>query len=186
MWNWDLLVSLVFVSAGSVIMFFGILKARNLFKIIPFIPKNHQTFIEKNLTVHRILMVIFLVGYVLFAVALPSDLFSVSHLLVSAIMFLGALFVFLTVRLQTRMLSELQTTLHGLLPICAHCKKILCDDKSPENSKAWTEIESYVMDHSDTDFSHGICPDCMEKYYPEYATRIQQQMRGRSIEGSLN
>jgi len=186
MWSWDLLLSLVFVVSGAIIMFLGILKARNLFKIIPFIPKNHQPFITKNLSIHRILMVVFLAGYLLFAVALPSNFFYVSHLLVSAIMLLGAFFVFLTVRLQTRMLSELQTTLHGLLPICAHCKKILCDDKSPENSRAWTEIESYVMDHSDTDFSHGICPDCMEKYYPKYAGKMQQEMQDESVEGRLN
>lgn len=186
MWNWDLFVSRAFVVSGAIIMFLGILKARNLVKIIPFIPKSHQPFIAKNLSIHRILLVAFLIGYILFAVALPSDFFYMSHLLVSTILFLGAFFVFLTVRLQSRMLSELQTTLHGLLPICAHCKKILCDDKSPESSKAWTEIETYVMDHSDTDFSHGICPDCMEKYYPEYANRIQQELRKNRFENNLN
>jgi hypothetical protein len=51
--------------------------------------------------------------------------------------------------------------LSGLLPICASCKKIR-DDKG-----YWTQIESYIRDHSEAEFSHGICPDCLKKLYPE-------------------
>lgn len=53
-------------------------------------------------------------------------------------------------------------TLHGILPICSHCKKIR-NDKG-----AWTQIEEYIGAHSDIQFSHGICPDCLRKFYPEY------------------
>ena len=52
-------------------------------------------------------------------------------------------------------------TLRGLLPICSSCKKIR-DDKG-----YWNQIESYISDHSDADFSHSICPDCVKKLYPE-------------------
>jgi len=52
-------------------------------------------------------------------------------------------------------------TLRGLLPICAGCKRIR-DDKG-----YWNQIEVYVRDHSDADFSHGFCPECIEKLYPE-------------------
>jgi len=52
--------------------------------------------------------------------------------------------------------------LSGLLPICASCKKIR-DDKG-----YWTQIESYIRDHSEADFSHGICPECAKKLYPEF------------------
>ncbi len=52
-------------------------------------------------------------------------------------------------------------TLKGLLPICASCKKIR-DDQG-----YWTQIESYLYKHSDAEFSHGICPDCAKKLYPE-------------------
>lgn len=51
--------------------------------------------------------------------------------------------------------------LSGLIPICACCKKIR-DDKG-----YWNQIESYIRDHSEADFSHGICPDCARKEYPE-------------------
>ncbi len=50
-------------------------------------------------------------------------------------------------------------TLKGMLPICANCKKIR-DDKG-----YWKQIESYIEDHSDALFSHGICPDCTEELY---------------------
>ena len=50
--------------------------------------------------------------------------------------------------------------LGGLLPICASCKKIR-DDKG-----YWKQIEEYIRAHSEAEFSHGICPDCMQKLYP--------------------
>jgi PAS domain S-box-containing protein len=56
-------------------------------------------------------------------------------------------------------------TLRGLLPICAHCKKIR-DDQG-----YWQQIESYVTQHSDADFTHGICPTCFETHYPELTRR---------------
>lgn len=50
-------------------------------------------------------------------------------------------------------------TLSGLLPICAGCKKIR-DDKG-----YWAQVEEYVMAHTDAKFSHGLCPDCVPKYF---------------------
>ena len=51
--------------------------------------------------------------------------------------------------------------LSGLLPICANCKKIR-DDKG-----YWSQVESYVQQHSEAKFSHGMCPDCIKKWYPD-------------------
>ena len=68
-----------------------------------------------------------------------------------------------------RLISELREALakvkklSGLLPMCASCKKIR-DDKG-----YWNQLEAYVRDHSEADFSHGICPECAKKLYPEYA-----------------
>ena len=50
-------------------------------------------------------------------------------------------------------------TLQGILPICMHCHKIRTDDK------AWQRLESYIEVHSDAKFSHGLCPECLEKHY---------------------
>ena len=50
-------------------------------------------------------------------------------------------------------------TLRGFLPICANCKKIR-DDRG-----YWTRIETYISMHSEAEFSHGLCPECMVKLY---------------------
>ena len=57
-----------------------------------------------------------------------------------------------------RSMTEVKT-LKGFLPICAHCKKIR-DDKG-----YWTQIETYISAQTDAEFSHGICPECSEKFY---------------------
>jgi len=53
--------------------------------------------------------------------------------------------------------------LSGLLPICAGCKQI----RDPQGH--WTQVENYVQDHSEATFSHGLCPACLPKYFPEDA-----------------
>lgn len=64
--------------------------------------------------------------------------------------------------------EELQTmlarvkTLSGLLPICASCKKIRDDHGY------WQQVEVYLREHADVDFSHGLCPDCAQRLYPEF------------------
>jgi PAS domain-containing protein len=76
-----------------------------------------------------------------------------------------------------RTIAELQDalqkvkTLSGLLPICASCKKIR-DDKG-----YWNHVESYIEHHSAAQFSHGICPDCVRKLYPEIADSVEAAIR---------
>lgn len=53
-------------------------------------------------------------------------------------------------------------TLGALLPICADCKKIR------EENGSWTPIEEYIRDHSESEFSHGLCPECAKTLYPEF------------------
>jgi len=69
-------------------------------------------------------------------------------------------------RLQ-KALDEVRT-LRGIVPICSNCKKIR-DDKG-----FWNQVESYISDHTEAEFSHGICPDCVKKLYPEYNKKIQE------------
>ncbi len=51
--------------------------------------------------------------------------------------------------------------LHGILPICSFCRQIRSDDGH------WSNIEEYVKKHTSAQFSHGVCPQCMKKNYPE-------------------
>ena len=53
-------------------------------------------------------------------------------------------------------------TLSGLIPICASCKKIR-DDRG-----YWKQVEAYIQEHTEAEFSHGICPECAKRLYPNY------------------
>lgn len=68
------------------------------------------------------------------------------------------------IRQLRRALSEVKT-LSGLLPICSHCKKVR-DDRG-----YWQQIDAFITEHSDLFFSHGLCPDCLARHYPEYNAR---------------
>jgi PAS domain S-box-containing protein len=68
-----------------------------------------------------------------------------------------------------RLIRELQDTLakvkqlSGMLPICSSCKQI-------RNDKGyWSQVEVYIRDNSEAEFTHGICPECMKKLYPDFA-----------------
>ena len=63
-------------------------------------------------------------------------------------------------RERKQLLDEIKV-LQGIIPICSHCKKIR-DDKG-----YWKEVESYISDHSDASFTHGICPECIKELYPK-------------------
>lgn len=63
--------------------------------------------------------------------------------------------------LYTRRLLRRIKSLEGMLPICARCKRIRDDQGN------WQPMESYISNRSQADFTHGICPECSEKLYPE-------------------
>ena len=63
--------------------------------------------------------------------------------------------------LQLKAAVEKVKTLSGLLPMCANCRKIR------DQQGNWNSLEKYVREHSEADFTHGICPQCREALYPE-------------------
>ena len=75
-----------------------------------------------------------------------------------------------------RLIVELQEaltsvkTLKGLIPICASCKKVR-DDQG-----YWTQLETYLKEHSDAEFSHGLCLECMRKLYPDLSGKVEERL----------
>ncbi|MBI5605354.1 MAG: response regulator [Deltaproteobacteria bacterium] len=68
-------------------------------------------------------------------------------------------------------LSKIKT-LSGLLPICSSCKKIR-DDQG-----YWNQLETYIHEHSEAEFTHGLCPECIKEFFPEvYEKRYGQEKR---------
>jgi DNA-binding response OmpR family regulator len=59
-------------------------------------------------------------------------------------------------------------TLQGLIPICMHCHKTRNDQQH------WERLEMYISEHTDAEFSHGLCPDCMKKYYGVLLPELSQ------------
>lgn len=88
--------------------------------------------------------------------------------LVNRFLALFAIWVVATLSMQRRSMHDEREkswlevkTLRGFLPICAACKNIR-DDKG-----YWNRIESYIKEHSEVEFTHGLCPDCAKRLYPE-------------------
>jgi hypothetical protein len=79
----------------------------------------------------------------------------------------GLTFVTWVLLQKARLMRELSVALEdvrrlsGLLPICMHCKSIR------ESDGSWSRLEQYVATHSEASFTHGICPHCMHKHYPD-------------------
>ncbi len=71
-----------------------------------------------------------------------------------------------------QLIVELQEALHevktlrGMIPICSFCKKIR-DDKG-----YWNQVEVYVKKHTEANFSHSFCPECVKKHYPEFVDKL--------------
>ncbi|UCD66643.1 MAG: MCP four helix bundle domain-containing protein [Deltaproteobacteria bacterium] len=97
-----------------------------------------------------------------------------SYILILFGILLSAVVAFFTIKhvlaaevANQKLVSELNTTLEeiktlrGVIPICSHCKDIRNDEGQ------WDQLEEYIRDHSDAEFSHGICPDCKKKYYSD-------------------
>jgi len=82
-------------------------------------------------------------------------------------------------RERDKLILELQQALAevkklgGLLPICSSCKKIR-DDRG-----YWHQVEQYIAAHSEAQFSHGVCEDCMRKLYPGLADEVIARVKGR-------
>ena len=77
-----------------------------------------------------------------------------------------------------RLIAELQKTLaaiktlHGIIPICSSCKKIRDDEGS------WKQLETYISEHTDAAFSHGVCTECAKKLYPGYFEKKESTGKG--------
>jgi len=65
---------------------------------------------------------------------------------------------------QNRALNEEIRVLRGIVPICSFCKRIRSDNN------AWEQLESYITQHSEAQFSHGLCPECAQEHYREFFT----------------
>lgn len=157
------IVSCFLLFFGTVIMLISLMRTKELKKLMPFVPDRHRGHLLRYLLLHRGLIVFFLFGYILVLVAVAVNYSLVSEFVLSIILFFGSIFVFTVITVQSRLLFEVQNTLQGILPICAHCKKIRIEGGDSRDRKAWKSIENYISEKTDVGFSHGYCPECFEE-----------------------
>ena len=92
------------------------------------------------------------------------------HLLFLAVSFL---LIFLLGRKLVLQIDALQDSLQhirkleGLVPICANCKRIRDEGANPFDQASWTSIEKYIRERTDAEFTHGLCPECAKRLYPD-------------------
>lgn len=71
------------------------------------------------------------------------------------------------------------TYLEGILPVCASCKQIR------DESGHWHQIETYIHERSAVEFSHGICPECCKKLYPELSLKKMERLKKNRIQAQF-
>ncbi|EKD27304.1 MAG: hypothetical protein ACD_79C00765G0004 [uncultured bacterium] len=89
-------------------------------------------------------------------------------LILTIFSFASVIYLGIILKNQTEVLNKHKTKiemLESFLPICSHCKKIRTDNNTPEDPNSWIAVETYFNIKNQVEFSHGICPDCLGKYY---------------------
>ncbi len=110
------------------------------------------------------LILLFLI-YILSRIGVLEGAYSGSESLAALAVYTFSAYIFFSYELSRNRYRKEINVLEGLLPICSYCKKIR--DKKGH----WHQMENYLNDEADIDFSHGICPDCMSVHHPEYKRR---------------
>lgn len=79
----------------------------------------------------------------------------------------GSLITYYLFKIKTlnKELQQRVNTLESVLPICSYCKKIRKPKTDWKNSNSWQHLESYISDRTSSQFTHGVCPDCMIKLH---------------------
>ncbi|MBA3830830.1 MAG: hypothetical protein H0X34_02840 [Chthoniobacterales bacterium] len=79
--------------------------------------------------------------------------------LIRGVVLVGLAVLVSRVAQQNAQLARRVKQLEGLIPICAHCKRILDEEKH------WTRLETYIVERSQAEFTHGVCPECAKIHY---------------------
>ena len=134
---------------------------------------------QSNIQSHTVILIYFICPlFLLFLLTFCNEYFDLPHylfgdvktslnqrkgeiILETCTFFFTLMFLFYT---RMKLIKRIRI-LEGIIPICLYCKKIRSNDD-------WVLTKQYIRDHSLADFSHGICPECLKKFYPDYADKI--------------
>jgi len=163
----ELLASIALILVGTFTIAVSLRLLRGVLDALPLVSQPHRSWLRRLIRAHRSLMLFFLFGYLATAAAFALDWHLVGRIFVGLVFAMGALFVYLGVTIQTRLVGEILTTMERLVPICANCKRIRHANRNPYDIASWTPVEAYFAEAHQTQFTHGLCPDCTAKFFPE-------------------
>ncbi len=105
----------------------------------------------------------------------------INIILYSTYLLIFIIFAVLTINaiIQLKSAATYISQLEKFIPICAKCKKIREPDGQADNQKSWTGIEKYIEEHTESKFSHGLCPDCTEEIYGKYEWYKRQKRKNK-------
>lgn len=155
------------VGVGAMIMALSLLRFRSVLGALPFVSRDTRNWVRHLIQMHGALIVIFLAAYVVTALAFADGWPIVGELFIGAVFIFGALFVYLGLSIQSRLVGELLQTVGNLIPICAECRKVRLPDTDPARMDSWQPVDLVFRGASESLFSHGICPDCAAKLASE-------------------
>lgn len=166
------LFSVAMIISGATIMAFNLWESRKLLVMTPFLAEKNQASMIKKIDLLQCLMIFFLMGYGIVAISFLNNINIVGEVFVGVVFLFGAIFVFISNRIQTKMLIEAKNTLSGLLPICSSCKKMRSPSCDPKKQESWQPLEVFISKRTSVDFTHSICPECLKKQFPDQAENI--------------
>jgi len=156
-------ISSALIVAGAVIMLVSIVRTKDLLAAAPLIRSERRGAIVQLLRLHRLLMMFFLAGYVVVAVSFLLERYMVGRAFVGVVFLFGAAFVLLGIVIQSRMLAEVRSTFHGIVPVCSRCHKVRDASADPGRRDSWRDMETFMTEH--VEMAEGFCPDCMDRLY---------------------
>jgi len=152
----------IVITAGAGIMIACIIHIGEVRSMVALALEPDRSWLLRRVKIHRALMIFFLTAYVAAALCCLTGFEKVTAAIVPAVFFLGAAFIYLGILMQNRMSAAMLHTLRGLIPICAWCKRIHATPSGQDGEPSWQSVETYIARRAPVDFSHGICPECME------------------------
>ncbi|MEK7329774.1 MAG: hypothetical protein AAB113_03135 [Candidatus Eisenbacteria bacterium] len=167
--GWDVLAGGCLVIAVALLLFLGIFRAKVLLGAALLLPAANRRPIRRFLVANLTLMVVFFSGSLMVTFSFLTGSATEGMVPVSLTLLAGSLMVLLSTILQTRMILGLQKTLSGVVPVCSGCKRIRRPDSAEDDPAAWQVVDAYLAGHTAAVVTHGLCPDCLQRLYPEMA-----------------
>lgn len=158
------------VLAGAVIMLLAIQRLQRVFSTLQLVLEPARHWVQRRVRVHQAMMIAFTLLYVLMGFSFLVGWTEWSTPTLTAVLLgAGAVFVWMTVTNQQRMVAEMTHTLQHLLPICSSCKSVREGDGDAES---WSTLETFVSAQAKVKVSHGICPTCAKDLYGDLADEV--------------